>query len=205
MVKHLAPLAGGVMLAVFSWGCAGGGGSSVTEICPAVGEGNVALKTIAASNGKVRMSAPPEMVARAHGQSAQLVPGMSEWCGAVFDVFPPRVVTSDTPLVVSADETVEVANPLSGEHLFGAGVGFVAVRAEPTLEAGRLVWPSGPGGADSLSHAEHNVRFDDDGITFVAGEGPGRYVVDVRVEYARVRADSPKRHATYTLLIEVKE
>jgi hypothetical protein len=206
MLKHVVLLAGAVLVMACASGCGGGGGSSVTEFCPDLGQGYVALKTIMASGSTLRHSTPPDLFAQADGQSVKLVDGVSEWCGLVTDVFPPRVVTSDTPLVVRPGETIKIPNPLPGEHLFNSGVGLEAVRIEPTPESRHLLaWPSGPGGGGSAANAKYAFRFDDNGMTFVVDEPPGRYVVKVRVEYPRIGANSPKRRANYTLLIEVKE
>lgn len=197
MLKHCVRLTGAVIVVVFAWGCRGGRDSTV-EICPAPGETN-ALSTVAASGGRVRLSHPPEMFAVAHGQRVALSHGESEWCGIVTDVF--QVVTGETPLVVAPGETITVPNPLPGEHLFEAGIGVQRVRDEPTPVQGSLVWPFGPS-----SGPGYGLRYDDDGLTFTAGDTAGRYVVSVWVSFAR-RADvfaSSNRSAYYALLIEVK-
>src|SRR4029079_1048789 len=81
------------MLAVgCAWGCSGGG-SATAEICPDIGQVGVALTALKGSGGTMRLSTPPELVARSGGSSVKLVDAVSEWCGAVADVFPPRVTT----------------------------------------------------------------------------------------------------------------
>ena len=200
------------MVAAFAWSCGDGGApapgdmasmtaaAATTEICPNPESGDAALKTVLASGGRVRYSEPPEVFAEAHGRSVSLSHGESEWCAIVSDVF--HVVTSDTPLVVAPGEEITVPNPLPREHLYNAGISMQAATADPTPQAGSLIWPFGPGGGRG-----HGLDWDDDRVVFTADDTPGRYVVSLWLNFAR-RADifsSSNRSAYYALLIEVQD
>lgn len=137
---------GTVVVAAVIWGC--GGGGPPDQICPEPGDSS-ALETVIASHGNVRYSTPPDVSAKAHGQSVALRQGESEWCGIVSDVF--HVVTNDTPLLVAPGEEITVPNPLPQAHLYDAGIDVEAATANPTPEAGGLIWPFGPGSDRSCS------------------------------------------------------
>jgi hypothetical protein len=208
MLKQCLSLAAAAIVVGCGWGCSGGG-SLVTAVCPKAGEGEVLRRTISASGGKLRQATPPDLFAKADGQSVKLSDGAWEWCGLVADVFPPRVTTADTLLVVTRGKTIQIGNPLPNDQPFDWGIGLEPVRIEPTTEPGHLLaWPSGVGGGGSAAKPEDEIHFDDGGISFRAGRVPGRYLVTVGINNAARRTNTavmPRRTASYTLLLEVTE
>jgi hypothetical protein len=174
--------------------------ATTSEVCPAVGEANDDIKTLAASGKPISFSVPPRAYATAHDVTVEMTKGESEWCGVVSDAF--HVVTSDVPLTVHSGETVVIPNPLPNERIHEAGVAFNAETTSPTPTAGTFSWPFGP------SHGPgHELHFDAKGATFVSESKPGRYVVSVWLSFA-ARPDmfsSSNREAYYALLLDVTE